>query len=972
MSDRTFNILRFTLLGLLIVWGLYTLIQYLGVPVHQLVLINDVARGEVAQACGTDSMFCAGMRAIFPFIVFTIGRASPFLWYAIWSLIALGALVGMEYLRSAELKIRVRFSPLTILLSFLASLWLMFTVISFGNNGGQPFTQLYEPLPEVYTGSGPEGLFVLQDNFKALKDASCLIDVTPPGQRVGVFHMKHSCMQASFFTKVLPQVLFVLFLTFVFLTLGRFVLQLLRIPVRHPLAEVAFSAGLGSCALIVILWLLALIAYLINVPLYSQVAGWGILIVIPAALYRHARYWLESLIKRSWTYEAPVYAGTHLLAWLLVGYISLNFLNVVRPFPIGWDDLGKYINQPRLLESYGMFIPQLAAYQWEYLTSLGFVLFGYDSVFGATAAMMINWLAGVLAVFAIYAFGRLYLGRGLGLLAPLIYYTLPMVGHFSYADMKVDNAVFLTGALCMLAMFLALFPIADEQEDDEEEPEPERGLPAVAQRDIVENGPPSPAGYGGHPSRSEGWRLVMLAGILGGFAFSLKPTAIMVLMATGTILFGALVHWYAFIGTMALAWAIYLSEDRLNLKEIAGRVYGDPDVLSKPVILGGLVILGLGLTAYAAYLRPQLFKKTSILAGIFIGSFLVTIAPWLMNNNIGYGNVIPRLTFSYPNKFTPSFVINKEIEATDVGQEIRELPPELQVDLTKCVGTSKSEELDRYWGYHTGWGHYLTLPWRSVMNLDSAGYYVTTFPALLLFPLLLLLPYFWSRQGKWLRWLFFGTLFMLVQWMFFANGILWYGIGTFLGLAIGLEALVFRAPDTPTKLSASILIALSILTAYAMRFWQYEQQLNLFEYPLGKVSADAMRERTIPHYDDVREMIDVQKEAMPDRPYVYRVGTFIPYFIPRNLETLPIADHQLDFFNCLYQERDATITLKRLQALGFNSIIFDTNTQTIERDPRGSLHQKVQSFVDFVNTPGLGLSLKINDPGAGIVFITLP
>ena len=258
------------------------------------------------------------------------------------------------------------------------------------------------------------------------------------------------------------------------------------------------------------------------------------------------------------------------------------------------------------------------------------------------------------------------------------------------------------------------------------------------------------------------------------------------------------------------------------------------------------------------------------------------------------------------------------------------------------------------------------------MNLDSAGYYVTMFPALLLLPLLLLLPFFWMRQGKWLRWLFVATAFMLVQWVFFANGIPWYGLGMFFGLAVGLEAMIYRSPDIPNKVAASFFVVMSLFVAFAMRFWQYDQQRNLFEYPLGKVSYEALRERTIPHYDDIRDEIERRREVTPDRPYVYRMGTFIPYFIPKNLEVLPVADHQLDFFNCLYTERDAALTLKRLQALGFNSMIFDTNTHTIERDPNGSLHKKVEAFVEFVNTPGLGIGIPVNDTDNGVAFILLP
>ena len=123
-----------------------------------------------------------------------------------------------------------------------------------------------------------------------------------------------------------------------------------------------------------------------------------------------------------------------------------------------------------------------------------------------------------------------------------------------------------------------------------------------------------------------------------------------------------------------------------------------------------------------------------------------------------------------------------------------------------CKSTGTTEELDRYWGFSNGWRHYVTLPWRTVMNIDSQGYYVTTTPALLLIPLLFLLPFFWRRKGKWLLWLTCGTGFMLLEWVLLGNGIPWYGIGVFFGLVVGLEALVSRAPDVLNRIVAGCLL----------------------------------------------------------------------------------------------------------------------------------------------------------------------
>ena len=258
------------------------------------------------------------------------------------------------------------------------------------------------------------------------------------------------------------------------------------------------------------------------------------------------------------------------------------------------------------------------------------------------------------------------------------------------------------------------------------------------------------------------------------------------------------------------------------------------------------------------------------------------------------------------------------------------------------------------------------------MNSDAFGYYVTLMPALLLFPLLLLLPYCWKKEERWLRFLVLGTLIFLIQWALVANGIAWYGIAMFMGFSIGLETLIAKAPDRPNRWLFSALIFFSILVCLVNRFWQFDTQKNIFEYALGKVNASALREVTIPEYDDIRKSVVSRHETMPETPYTYRIGTFISYFIPKNREIFPLADHQMSFFNCINQERDHTLTYERLKQLGFNSIIFDTNTQTIEKDPNGSLHKKVEAFLAFANDPKLKLQIVVNDPGNGIAYILLP
>ncbi len=984
MKARTIQILSIAFFVALLVWGAYTILYYIGVPVHGSVLLGNDAQNAVNAACGQTDTICRGANAFVPFILFVFQRAAPFLWYLVISVLVYLGFAGFQWMKHEKPWVRATMRPWQFLLLFLASLWAIFTVLSFTTyDSGTPVRLMAQPTHDVYN-VNDQTLASLQQDFDALNNRGCLSLLGTSQTGAQLYNLSEGCIQVSFVTRVLPQVLFVLFLLLDLLVAGRFFLGLLKFPTRRLLEEAMLSVGLGAGVVIVALWTIAVMG------VYIQPVGWALMLAIPVVFFPQTLYWLRQFVFHTWEFEGSLYDVSLLLLWLLVSYLALNFLTVTRPFPIGWDDLSSYLNRPRLLVSYGHFIYSMTPFDWAYLTSLGFLLFGYNNPVGATASMMVNWSAGLLALLAVFLFANTFLGRKKGMLATLLYYSLPLVGHFSFADMKIDNALFMMGALGCFLLFVVFFPRADQeaaaQEGAAEPAVPAwrasataffarlRGyLPFIKKQELHDDDRQRIRRL----ITPDGWKYFLLAGIFIGFAFAFKSTAAMVLMAVFALLLGLLFDWTAFVGALFFIVIIFSAQGAYSLASTISRITGANGNYNTLVaaILIVCLVAGASFCVYGI-LRSRTPLLRALQALLLFGlGFFVTIFPWVYHDNLLAGNFgIPRLELGAPNTITPMLDFHNLGMKSSNGQQVRALPPDLAVAQNNpaCMATGSIEELDRYWGFSSGWGHYLTLPWRTVMNLDSVGYYVTTIPALLLFPLLLLLPYFWTRMGRWLRWVFAITAVLLVEWMFLANGVPWYGIGIFLGLMVGLEALVDSAPDVVGRWAASFFLILSLLSAFSMRFWQFEMQRNILEYPLGKVSAQTLQDLTIPYYDQIQQIAVQRHQQMPDRPYLYRVGTFIPYFIPKNLEVIGLNDEQLDVFNCLNAERDPQLTLKRLEALGFNSLVFDTNTATIESDPNGSLHKKVQAFLDFVNSPKLNLQAPVNDTKAGVAYILLP
>lgn len=101
---------------------------------------------------------------------------------------------------------------------------------------------------------------------------------------------------------------------------------------------------------------------------YNIISVIAIVVLACAVSYKEIVQSLSSL----WTYkiELPNHRSTgtffeqvnlplistEILFMILTFLISVNFINIVRPMPIGWDDLGVYMNYPQIMANNGTII----------------------------------------------------------------------------------------------------------------------------------------------------------------------------------------------------------------------------------------------------------------------------------------------------------------------------------------------------------------------------------------------------------------------------------------------------------------------------------------------------------------------------------------------------------------------------------------------------------------------------------------
>ncbi len=662
-----------------------------------------------------------------------------------------------------------------------------------------------------------------------------------------------------------PLLLVELIVIFLPLTaLGWKVLERIKFTAAGVWTKTLLSLGIGTLLATQILWLLGLFGHL-NAAWIGAV--WlAIAVLCWQPMWAISKHFFQKKIVVSTPFGSP----TVWLVGLLYIVLAHNILELIRPMPIGFDDLGLYMNIPKLLAGQGALLSGMDSYAWGLLMSLGFIFFQSTSL-----TLLLSCVGGILSLFAIYVVVEQYgalrgwekqKSKFYALLASVIFYTLPSVVFQSSKDMKVDLAAVY---FCLLALWL-WWHMQTTQEP-----------------------------------KKMNFQLLALIGLLAGFAFTIKYTAALFILALGA--------------------GITLSAFRARRNFLIPLVFF--------LFFAGLPFVP---GAFKNVVETKSFTVATLLKGL---------------------PQSPHITFDPP------------------------LPPAAPGTITDTAVSNAPSgaegELQRYIGFEEGWIKYLKLPFTVTLNYITSGMYVDIgFLFLAIIPLLLLV---WVKHkdeaGKIQVDLLLMAGVFWILWGALAQGVIWYGYAGFLFLLLLLlevyEALHHHRLRIPRFLvSGAILVwlvcALFLRTANLQNFAIYIDPTGL-AYARGILNEQGYLERKIPSYLVVTQTINADIRANPEQPpKVYRIGTFMKYFIDQN-NTLVLDDNQLDFFGQLYQEEDKEKFFQRLKNSGFKYIILDTNTPTIDKTSDKLVTRRFEDLLRIIQTSPTKIELILNTPQEGII-----
>lgn len=729
--------------------------------------------------------------------------------------------------------------------------------------------------------------------------------------------------------------------------------------------------------------------------------------------------------------------------------LSINFISAYRPFPIGWDDLGVYMNYPRLLAQSWELLALGKMYFWELYTGIGF-LTGTQVV-----AFYLNSFSWVIAALVVY-FSLKYLlweqktRFNIPLFSVMILLSMPMAVFQLAKDMKLDYGFL---SITVIALTLCYFFVTTY----------------------------------GEKTKVQKYILSWILGFLIGIAFSIKFTALLLLLWVLAVIFYTHFSLAGFLGFFTLFVGIFTLWNFWSLMNV---IIPDISHSQKIVFSAFCLVWGIGFLTFGSILQKHSKKHIKEIlfdTSIIIIWFILAILPW------GIKHIWELENFE---NFSLSSILVGKADQYIADFSLIYTPSEFQakqemLNLYSESGKVNNEDFGRYFWYEEGINNYLKLPWNLTFQVnqkweftDITFIFFALIPLIFLFlpykreiyiiPVILfeiiLLAYFIpSPIGTFLtslfsyiglpEWYFFIALFFLFPFLYlfftldqtskisrlflsnfaFASiyvflwsissfWIVWYGITMYFVflLMIGLSLQSAHNTDSDTSYSW-IFLSLIVVWLYVFisvlphgvtnlrsagyneyKLGQQSQELSLmslhqdyfhvlFALNIAEDKKEVLFQNykkqlletikdlpnaqdfittfqllsTLPQTDSLlrdlsrydispeintafkniqqdmyEEVMHTSKEYRSDA-IVYRVGTFLKYFISENHRRV-FEDSLIIAFDTYVYDTNPAVIKERLQKLGISYILLDLNAATIDQDPAQNLTKRYENLLKFL------------------------
>ncbi|MBD3363576.1 hypothetical protein GF362_07720 [Candidatus Dojkabacteria bacterium] len=378
-------------------------------------------------------------------------------------------------------------------------------------------------------------------------------------------------------------------------------------------------------------------------------------------------------------------------------------MNIIRPFPIGWDDMGIYMNIPKIIGQTGELVQGINAYNWSLFMSSGFILFNSTEV-----AMGLSLIGGIFSLGAIYKLARKYVSKFSSLFLVTIFYTLPSIVFQSRMDMKVDLGLLFVSAVILLLIFDFIELFRNKQNDIKTKPAEKKDKKKRQSK-------------GGKDKliSKQAILLALLIGVLAGFAFGIKYTSFILLVAVfATVAFSFYRIWgLIIVGSIGIFFTFMF-----ELFSYSGVEFSEKTILFTKIISLALSVIAL-LVVIVKKFQTTKVKHLAITFFLITCGIFISFGPWVVKNYIETKEISVE-GLLYGESQRPTFDFTEADQKYDeyVNEQVKEDESKKESGLTQKLNFKSSgqyETVTIYSGYEEGILRYLSLPYDVVMNTNN-------------------------------------------------------------------------------------------------------------------------------------------------------------------------------------------------------------------------------------------------------------
>lgn len=402
----------------------------------------------------------------------------------------------------------------------------------------------------------------------------------------------HISMFFSFLFKLIIVQAWLIFITAFSFGLGQFLLCKLDGLELPKLDNLFVSICLGIIIITISLMALgafSLLKSFILIPLFLI----GFLL-----LWKREKYFFQKIFLTPISFYKSLSFLGFISLFLLMVWVTINFINIARPIPFGYDSLTLYLKIPALINDYGTLVKGYQPYYWSLFMSLGYILFKQTEF-----VLALSFLGSLLSLVGFFILIQRWLSTNKSIFCLLLFYSLPSINFLVYGDVKVDLGL-LSLLFCLLILLINWIEFEEKNR-------------------LNNNVLSKPNHF---------WYSILL-GVFSGFAIGVKLTAIFAVFSVIHIFAYSYFNLKGFITIFLLTiFSILLLQlDRLNgmRESFLGLIYVQ-------WICG---IIGVGFAIYFSWKWPkkslQLLKNSTIYF-LFLG---LTFSPWLVKNYAETGEI---------------------------------------------------------------------------------------------------------------------------------------------------------------------------------------------------------------------------------------------------------------------------------------------------------------------------------------------